>query len=147
MTFEMPPLRRAADNGGYGDDYWLQVAIGISGAARCTRRNVGAVLVKDNKQVSAGVNMAAPGFVDCIEGGCPRGRQGFDRVPKGAPYDNDGPGRCVAVHAEAYAIIRAGIDAQGCTLYCTDEPCFGCEKLIRAAGIKRVRTPSLVRTF
>jgi dCMP deaminase len=64
-------------------------------------------------------------------------------VPSGSNYDPEGPGRCIAVHAEANAIIYAGRDkSRGATLYSTHRPCPDCQKLIAAAGITRVVTPS-----
>lgn len=56
-------------------------------------------------------------------------------------YDS-GATRCVAVHAEANALLYCDReDLIGATLYVTRAPCPGCEKLIQAAGVERVVTP------
>ncbi|BBC53836.1 putative deoxycytidylate deaminase [Mycobacterium phage PP] len=56
-------------------------------------------------------------------------------------YD-DGPTRCVAVHAEANALLYCDReDLVGATIYVTREPCDGCLKLIEAAGVQEVFHP------
>lgn len=61
------------------------------------------------------------------------------------PPDSDytkGPGLCHAVHAETNAVLYGGFSkTKGATLYCTDEPCHECSRLVAAAGIARVVTP------
>lgn len=53
-------------------------------------------------------------------------------------YDT-GPGSCIAIHAEANALLYAdGNLTRGAVLYTTDAPCDGCSKLIAGAGIGRV---------
>lgn len=55
---------------------------------------------------------------------------------------------CRATHAEANALLYADTDdTRGATLYITDEPCQGCLKLIRAAGVRRVKTPRSEHNF
>lgn len=121
------------------DLYFLNIAVAVADRADCTRRKVGAVIVKNHRVVSTGYNGAPAGRKGCLEGACPRGASD---VPPGSSYDT-GPGSCIAVHAEANAIIYADYDkCLGATLYCTDEPCGGCQKLIDGAGISRVVWPS-----
>jgi dCMP deaminase len=60
-----------------------------------------------------------------------------DTVEPGSSYDT-GPGRCIAIHAELNAIIRAGRRARGAWMYLTHEPCDGCMKAIMGSGIVRV---------
>ncbi len=72
-------------------------------------------------------------------GSCPR--RVASVVPGETSYD-DGPGRCVAIHAEANALLYCDReDLVGATLYITREPCYGCEKLIDASGVSEVVTP------
>lgn len=102
----------------------------------CSRRQVGAVLVKDKKVIGNGYNGAASGESHCVDGGCPRGRLGYDQVEAGADY-NQFP--CVAIHAEHNAILQAGIpESRGSVLYTTEPPCQQCTNLIRHAGIAEV---------
>lgn len=65
-----------------------------------------------------------------------------DAVPSGSSYDT-GPGACISVHSEANAIMRGDFEKmQGATLYVTGEPCDGCWKLIKGAGIYHVYWPN-----
>jgi dCMP deaminase len=70
----------------------------------------------------------------CDEGGCPRV---VNAVPSGTPYDY-GPGLCVAIHAEANALLHSDFTGRaGGTLYVNGPPCFGCAKLIANSGVER----------
>ncbi|WP_200209086.1 deoxycytidylate deaminase [Micromonospora coerulea] len=120
------------------DDYFLAIVQAVALRADCSRRKVGALVVRDNRIVAAGYNGSPPGGPSCLRGECPRGNSTVD---PGSSYDT-GPGSCHAVHAEGNAVIYAGRDGcLGSTLYVTDEPCQGCGKLVRAAGIARLVWP------
>lgn len=120
------------------DEYFLGIAQAISLRADCTRRRVGVAVVKNNRIVSTGYNGAPSGDRGCMQGACPRGFYTAEELPPGSSYDT-GAGACIAVHAEANALLYADRDkTEGATLYCTDEPCDGCTRLIRGAGILRV---------
>jgi dCMP deaminase len=51
-------------------------------------------------------------------------------------------GHCArSTHAEQNALVQAarhGISIEGATLYCTNNPCLNCTKLLINAGITRV---------
>lgn len=161
------------------DDYFLGIALAVSARADCTRSQVGAVIVRDNQIIQPGYNGAPPGMPGCAtDHACPRGRHYAVRkndtsfvntverpwyecacgsawpcpevLPGTTSYDT-GPGACIAVHAEANAIIRAGRDrCLGATIYVTRKPCDGCFRLILAAGIERVVWPDMpeeLRTY
>ena len=122
------------------DAYFLGIAQAVAARADCTRRQVGAVIVDQHHRIlSTGYNGAAPGRPGCLTAGaCPRGLSG---VEPGSSYDT-GPGSCIAIHAEANALLRAdGWLLRWATLYCTDKPCDGCQKLIDGAGISRLVHP------
>lgn len=120
------------------DTYYLQIARAVSARADCTRRKVGAIIVKGDRIVSTGYNGAAAGRPGCLTAGaCPRGRLSVHEVAPGSSYDT-GSGACIALHAEQNAILRAGLDARGATLYVTYTPCDGCSRLIEGVGISRV---------
>ena len=88
----------------------------------CTRRKVGALIVKDKMIISDGYNGMPSGFPNVCEG-------------------EDGLTLPSVLHAEANAITkiaRSGNNSDGATLYVTDSPCIECAKLIIQAGIKRV---------
>lgn len=117
------------------DHYFMAIADAVAARADCSRRQVGVVIVKNNRIVSTGYNGAPSGDAGCLEGACPRA---FSDVDPGSSYDS-GPGTCIAVHAEANALLYADRDkCEGATLYGTCAPCDGCWRLIRGGGIKRV---------
>lgn len=119
------------------DEYFLGIALAVAVRADCTRRQAGAVIVDSQHRIlSTGYNGAPAGQPGCLTAGaCPRGHSA---VPPGSSYDT-GVGSCIAVHAEANALLYAdGWRSRGATLYCTSEPCGGCQRLIEGAGITRV---------
>ncbi len=99
----------------------------------CTRRKVGAVLVKNRRVISTGYNGAPAGHQHCQEIGCLREQL---NVPSGERHE-----LCRGVHAEQNAIVQAafhGIHTMFATLYCTIKPCSICAKMIVNAGILNV---------
>lgn len=88
----------------------------------CTRRKVGALVVKDRMIISDGYNGTPSGFENVCE-------------------DEDGNTKPYVLHAEANAITKvakSNNSSKDSTLYITDSPCIECAKLIIQAGIKRV---------
>ncbi len=88
----------------------------------CSRRQVGALIVKDKMIISDGYNGTPVGFENICE-------------------DEKGLTKPYVLHAEANAITkiaRSGNNSEGATLYVTTSPCIECAKLIIQAGIKRV---------
>ncbi|QDF15822.1 deoxycytidylate deaminase [Mycobacterium phage Kipper29] len=119
------------------DEYFLTIARAAATRSDCERSQVGAVVVKDRRVRATGYNGAPTNRPGCAA--CPR------RLSKAEPgvsgYDS-GPTACVAVHAEANALLYCDReDLIGATLYITRDPCPGCQKLIHAVGIERVVTP------
>jgi dCMP deaminase len=89
-----------------------------------------------------GYNGAPAGEPGCLTmGACPRGQMSTSDILPGSSYDT-GAGACIALHAEQNAIIRAGKNCRGATLYLTDAPCDGCSRLIKGSGIARVVWPN-----
>ena len=118
------------------DQTFLEIAKIWSLRSTCSRRKVGAVVVKDKQVIGQGYNGVATGRTHCVDGGCPRGKLSRDDCPPGADY-NLFP--CYAIHAEHNAILQAGIAAcAGATIYVTDKPCQQCTNLIEHAKIGRV---------
>lgn len=120
------------------DSYFLAIAAVVATRADCTRRQVGAVIVKAHRIVATGYNGAPAGMPGCLSGACPRGRLSYDELAhQGASYDN-----CLSIHAEANALLYASRDAcEGATLYVTCSPCADCYKLLKGAGIVRMLCP------
>ena len=102
--------------------------------ATCSRRQVGAVITRDNRAVATGYNGAPRGLAHCEEkGGCLRQKL---NIPSGQRHE-----LCRALHAEQNAIISAasmGNAIEGGTIYITHQPCVICAKMIVNAGIKRI---------
>lgn len=123
------------------DEYYLGIAKAVSARADCTRRKVGAIIVKGDRIVSTGYNGAHAGAPGCLSAGaCPRGQMSITDVLPGSSYDT-GSGACIALHAEQNAILRAGLECRGAILYLTDQPCDGCRRLIKGSGIAFVIFP------
>jgi len=116
------------------DDYFLGMARAAARRSSCQRSKVGAVVVApDNTIRGTGYNDAPPGKPGCES--CPH--RDSNLPPGSSAYS-----KCVAVHAEANALLDAGkAQAMGSTLYVTRLPCDNCQKLIEAAGIARVVWP------
>lgn len=88
----------------------------------CTRRKVGALVVKDKMIISDGYNGTPSGFENVCE-------------------DENGITKSYVLHAEANAITklaRSSNNSDGATLYVTASPCIECAKLIIQSGIRRV---------
>jgi dCMP deaminase len=117
------------------DQTFMEIAKIWSQRSTCSRRQVGAVVVKDNRVIGQGYNGVASGRTHCVDGGCPRGGMGPE-VPPGSDY-NRFP--CYAIHAEHNAILQAGlatcVDAD---IYVTAKPCQQCLNLIEHAKIGRI---------
>lgn len=124
------------------DAYYLGVARAVAARADCSRAQHGAVIVKDRTIVSTGYNGAPSGQPGCLTAGaCPRAKLSYDQLASGSSYDT-GPGACIAVHAEANALLRASwADMQGAAMYVTGACCQGCAKLVSASGIVVVYWP------
>jgi dCMP deaminase len=114
---------------------WFAVAEVMANRSLCTRRKVGAVLVKENRVISTGYNGTPPKQPECFSGGCPRGSL------TGALPEDYHAFPCSGIHAEANALLRAGSVASGATLYCTHKPCPQCQNLIMGADLQFVFWP------
>ncbi|WP_372774473.1 cytidine/deoxycytidylate deaminase family protein [Mangrovibacterium sp.] len=104
------------------DKRYLKMASIWAQNSYCTRRQVGAILVKDQMIISDGYNGTPSGFENICE----------DENNKTKPY---------VLHAEANAITKvakSSNSSDGATMYVTSSPCLECAKLIIQAGIKRV---------
>lgn len=123
--------------------YYLNIARTISERSTCLRRRYGAVIVKDDQIIATGYNGAPRGDENCCDvGTCYR--EQFN-IPHGEQYE-----KCVAVHAENNAILSAGRNAIGATLYLSGydattgellvfpEPCLMCSRVIKNAQIAEV---------
>ncbi|MGM9794722.1 MAG: dCMP deaminase family protein [Candidatus Aphodosoma sp.] len=104
------------------DERYMRMARIWAENSYCKRRQVGALLVKNQMIISDGYNGTPSGFENNCE----------DENFVSLPY---------VLHAEANAITkvaRSNNSSDGATLYVTASPCIECAKLIIQAGIVRV---------
>jgi len=104
------------------DSAYMRMALEWARLSHCTRKKVGAIIVKEGMIISDGYNGTPTGFPNDCE-------------------DADGLTYWHVLHAEANAILkvaRSTNNARGATLYLTHSPCKECSKLILQAGIKRL---------
>ena len=104
------------------DKRYLRMAAVWAENSYCKRRQVGALIVKDQMIISDGYNGTPAGFENVCE----------DENNVTKPY---------VLHAEANAITkiaRSNNSSDGATMYVTASPCIECAKLIIQSGIKRV---------
>lgn len=110
------------------------MALCISGAkifSTCGKKQYAALLVDDdNHIIGFGYNGGPRGFTHCNEGGCKRFLEGSK---SGSTYDN-----CIAIHAEANALLHSDYSSRPTKLYVNGPPCFSCAKLIANSTIDTV---------
>jgi dCMP deaminase len=104
----------------------MAIARAVATRATCSRRSVGAVIVKEKRILTTGYNGAPVGLRHCDH------TDGRDMLH----------GHCArSTHAEQNAIVQAsrhGVAIADSTLYCTAHACLTCAKLLINAGITRV---------
>jgi len=125
-----PPLKKKRPE---WDEYFMSIAELISERSTCLRRSVGALIVKNRRILTTGYNGTPSGIAHCEETGCLRDKL---KVPSGERHE-----LCRGLHAEQNAIIQAalyGVDIHAGTLYCTNQPCSICAKMLINAGIKEI---------
>jgi dCMP deaminase len=111
----------------------MEMAYLASTRSTCLRRNVGAIIVKDNQIISSGYNGAPKHIRHCAITGCLREQL---NVPSGERHE-----LCRGVHAEQNAVIQAAINGtpiRGASLYCTNQPCVICSKILINAEIRTI---------
>lgn len=104
------------------DRAYLRLAQNWAMLSHCTRKKVGAIIVKDRMIISDGYNGTPSGFSNACE-------------------NNEGETHWYVLHAEANAILKVAKstnNTEGSTLYLTHSPCKDCSKLILQSGVKRV---------
>jgi len=133
-------------------EHYLNRAKVAAERSTCLRRRIGAVIVKDDVEVSSGYVGSPRGTEHCIDTGrCLRRELG---IPPGERYE-----LCRSVHAEQNAIInaaRTGVTIVGGVMYIYSErvkgqysqksggtrrmygPCIICAKMIVNAGLEAV---------
>lgn len=114
-------------------DYFMDITKLVARRSTCIRRTVGAIIVKDQRILATGYNGASMGISHCSVTGCLREKL---NVPSGQRHE-----LCRGIHAEQNAIIQAalhGVSIKDAVLFCTNQPCSICTKMIINAGINRI---------
>lgn len=110
---------------------FIEIAKVIAKESKCVSLQVGAVIVKDNRIISMGYNGTVSGSINCDKALITE----FEREKHSEWSDAH------EIHAEMNALMFAaknGVATEGCTLYCTHEPCDQCLKNIIQSGIKKI---------
>lgn len=106
------------------NEYWFNIASIVSTRATCPRKQVGCVIVADNRILSTGYNGSEPGKPHCTEVGCDIRSNHCKR----------------AVHAEINALkqylqtvrsIRMLKSGEGLSMFCTLQPCRKCARELK----------------
>lgn len=115
---------------------YMELAQFVSNWSTCIRdkRQVGAVIVKNNRLMTLGYNGAPANIQNCRERGyCIRER---DNIASGTRMEH-----CYSICAEQNAIIQAakqGLSVEGAVMYSTLSPCPNCARAIITSGIIKV---------
>jgi dCMP deaminase len=121
------------------DEYFMLYAEIAKLRSNCITRHVGAVIVKENRQIATGYNGTPSGIKNCFEGGCIRCKERIQgKIKSGEQLD-----RCLCTHAEANAIMQCALfgnagSTRNATLYTTYTPCIECSKMAVGVGITRI---------
>lgn len=122
------------------DTYFMHIAKVVGEKSHCYSRQIGSVLVKNNRIIATGYNGPPSGVAHCEtrnpnnEKECPRRLKGFK--------SGEGLEWCNACHSEVNCVLQAariGYSTEGSTLVChCPTPCLNCTKELINAGIERV---------
>lgn len=118
------------------DQYFMTLASLAARRSNCMRRQVGCVLVRNNRILSTGYNGTPRHITNCAEGGCPRcNGRGISGLSGGGDLAT-----CLCLHAEENALLEAGRErvGDGAVLYCNTCPCLTCTIKIVQVGITEV---------
>lgn len=133
------------------DEIFMSNTLNMARLSKCVSKQVCAMLVKDGRTVSTGINGTLPKATNCCDlfGRKTRPdmyspvpdyivtKDDYELTKEGRKEHHDWSNKN-ETHAEMMAMLRCTEDLAGCTLYCTLEPCDTCVKYALAMGIKRI---------
>lgn len=114
-------------------DLWSEIATVVSKRSRCSRRQIGCVLVLNGQVVSVAHN--GPQDESTSPYHCPRGALSYAQQPADSNYEQTG---CLELHAEELALSRATVNPRGGTLYINAEPCPRCARTLAVLDVNWV---------
>lgn len=110
--------------------YNMSIAEVVASRSKDPRTQVGCYVVdKNNKPLALGYNGFPSGVEETEELWTPENKHDY------------------VIHAELNALLNAGCDLTGATMYVTVSPCYNCAKSVIAAGIKKVYYKERYRDF
>jgi len=115
------------------DSYFMRIVQQVATRSTCSRRQVGAVAVRNHRILATGYNGAPGGLKHCAETGCLRQKM---NIPSGERHEI-----CRALHSEQNLILQAatgGLDITGADIYCTTHPCVICAKLLIGCKVNKI---------
>ncbi len=130
-----PKIRNLVLNRPTWKSYFTQIAQLVATRSTCMRRQVGAVIVRENRILATGYNGAPSCLKHCSElpEGCLREA---NKIPSGERQE-----LCRGLHAEQNAIIQAaafGVSLKGSEIFVTHQPCVTCGKMLINSGIEKI---------
>jgi dCMP deaminase len=112
-------------------EYFIEITKLTSSRSNCIKKQVGCIIVKNNRIISTGYNGTPFGITNCFDGGCLRC---CTSTESGSNLD-----MCICLHAEENALLSISFnDTKDATLYCTHFPCLSCAKKIIQCRISKV---------
>jgi len=111
------------------DENMLEITRVVALRSTCKRRQVGCVLTDSHNHIIAtGYNGVAKGQVHCLDQPCPGATS-----ESGTDLD-----KCLAIHAEANALLQCRFTQEIVTCYVTTFPCIHCVKLLMNTSCRRI---------
>ncbi len=114
------------------EGFFIRVLAELRRESKCVSRQVAALIVKDGRIISTGYNGTLKGAPNCCD------------VHDGDSFDREEHHKWSLmneIHAEQNAIAvaaKSGISLDGCTCYCSLQPCNTCLLLLIQAGIREI---------
>ena len=116
----MVPMHEAVPDRIPLEEVYMRMAEELAKRSTCARSQVGSVITTGDLTQVLGI--------------------GYNGNARGLPNACDGvePGKCGCIHSEANALIKAGAQVQGKTMFVTMSPCVMCAKMIVNSNVRRV---------
>ncbi|BBE31971.1 dCMP deaminase [Tepiditoga spiralis] len=121
------------------DTIYMNMTRELAKGSHCTRVKVGAMIVKDGRIISTGINGTPKGYKNCddVFNSVKIKELGDKYYEKHHDFSEK-----YEIHAEQNALLflarNGGAGIEGSTIYVTHSPCIHCAKMIANSGIKRV---------
>lgn len=115
---------------------YLKMCTDLSELSKCVKHKVGAMIVKNSRIISTGVNGTPSGYENCCDHFAKH-----DMTTESSKLEHRQWSAIYENHSEMNAILHAskhGLSIDGAAMYCTLEPCFNCLKHMIGSGIREI---------